>query len=321
MKAMVCSAYGPPERLELRDLPTPVPGEKEVLIRVQVTAVNDYDWAMVRGKPWLYRLLFGLTRPKNPVPGMELSGIIEALGPGASRFQVGDAVFGDISGFGFGSFAEYLCIHEDAVIAKPPEIGFVDAAALPHASLLAWQGLVELGGLREGQTVLINGAGGGVGTFGLQLAKLYGAEVTGVDTGKKLEMMKALGFDRVTDYRQEDFTRSVKRYDLILDTKTGRSPFAYARALKPGGVYVTVGGQLPRLMQLLLLAPWISRIRTRSLRLLALKPNKGLPEIIRLYQDHKLKCVVDGPYTLEEAPAALRYFGEGKHSGKVILRN
>lgn len=320
MKAIILTKYGsPPAVLQLQELPRPVPKENEVLVKVHATAVNDYDWSMVRGKPYIYRLMFGLRKPKIRIPGMELSGTVEALGSKATSFKLGDAVYGDISDYGFGSFAEYICIHEKALALKPVNMAFGEAAAIPHASMLAYQGLVEVGKIEKGQQILINGAGGGVGTFGLQLGKLYEAEVTGVDTGKKLEMMKSIGFDHIIDYKKEDFTINGKHYDLILDAKTNRPAYAYARSLKPGGKYVTVGGTPASLLQLLALKPWIAAFRKKHFYIVALKPNKGLAYINELFAEGKIKAVVDGPYPLSRAPEAVQYFGEGKHQGKVVI--
>ncbi len=319
MKAIVCTQYGPPELLELREVEKPTPKAQEVLIKIHASAVNDYDWSMVRGQPYIYRLMFGIRKPKRPIPGMELAGTVEALGPDVTAFKVGDAVYGDISAYGFGSFAEYICIHENAVKRKPATMSFEEAASIPHASLLALQGLKDIGKIREGQQILINGAGGGVGTFGLQMAKLYNAEVTGVDSGEKLEMMRSLGFDYIIDYKKEDFTKNGRQYDLILDAKTNRSPFAYARALKPIGSYVTVGGHLPRLLQALCLGPLISLFSKKNIRILGLKSNKDLEDVNELFEAQKIKCVIDGPYPLEKTPWAIQYFGEGKHQGKVVI--
>jgi NADPH:quinone reductase-like Zn-dependent oxidoreductase len=232
-------------------------------------------------------------------------------------------VYGDISEYGFGSFAEYICINEKAVVLKPERMTFEEAAAIPHAAMLAVQGLMDVGAIKQGQKILINGAGGGVGTFGLQLARLYGAEITGVDTGETLQMMKTLGFDHIIDYKKEDFpAEAVKKgqlYDLILDAKTSHSPFAYAGALKPQGKYVTVGGYLPRLLQILLLKGWISRFNQKSMHIVALKPNKDLDYINKLFEEGKIKPIIDGPYLLKELPQVLQYFGEGKHTGKVVI--
>ncbi|WPP52687.1 NAD(P)-dependent alcohol dehydrogenase [Catalinimonas niigatensis] len=326
MKAIVCTSYGPPETLQLKEVEKPMPKENEVLVKIMATAINDYDWSMVRGKPYLYRLMFGLLKPGQAIPGMELAGIVEAVGADVISFKSGDAVYGDISAYGFGSFAEYIVIHEKALVKKPESMGFEEAASIPHAALLARQGLCDIGNIRSKQKILINGAGGGVGTFGLQLAKLLECEVTGVDTGEKLEMMKALGFDQVIDYRKEDFTRRVTsaknrvQYDLILDCKTSRSPFSYLPSLKPHGMYVTVGGKPLRLLQVLVFAKLISFFTKKKLSILALQPNQGLAYINELYAQGKIKCIIDGPYALAEAPRLIQYFGEGKHQGKVVLK-
>ncbi|MCB9292109.1 MAG: NAD(P)-dependent alcohol dehydrogenase [Lewinellaceae bacterium] len=320
MKALVFKKYGAPsEVLRLEERPRPVPAAHEVLVKVHATAVNDYDWSMVRGQPYLYRLLFGLRKPSRQVPGMEVSGTVEALGKNVSALEVGDAVYGDISEYSFGTFAEYACVHEKALARKPAGMSFEEAAAIPHASLLAYQGLAGMGGIQQGQQVLINGAGGGVGAFGLQLAKLYDAEVTGVDAGEKLERMKSAGFDHVIDYKKEDFTRNGRRYDLILDAKTARPPLAYTRSLKPGGKYVTVGGTPARLLQLLAWKPWIAAFTSKSVHILALKPNQGLEHIGELFEAGRIRAVIDGPYALSQGAEALRRFGEGKHYGKVVI--
>ncbi len=319
MKALLLTKYGSPTALKVQEIAKPSPKRNEVLIKIHATAVNDYDWSMIRGKPYLYRLMFGILKPKKLIPGMELSGTIEALGPNVTSFKIGDAVYGDISEYGFGTFAEYICINEQAVILKPAEMSFEEAVSIPHAAMLAVQGLRDVGKITQGQKVLINGAGGGVGTFGLQIAKLHDAEVTGVDTGDKLKMMKDIGFDHIIDYQKEDFTKNGVHYDLILDAKTNRSPFAYARSLSPNGTYVTVGGKIGRLLQVLIWNLWISKFKHKKVRLVALKANKGLSYISDLFREGKIKCIIDGPYTLEESAKAIQYFGEGKHQGKVVI--
>ncbi|MGB5895224.1 MAG: NAD(P)-dependent alcohol dehydrogenase, partial [Ignavibacteriaceae bacterium] len=250
---------------------------------------------------------------------MELAGIIEALGKNAALFKVGDAVYGDISGYGFGSFAEYICINEKGLVLKPGKMSFEQAASIPHASMLAVQALIDIGQVQKGQKILINGAGGGFGTFGLQIAKLYSTEVTGVDTGDKLEMMKSIGFDHIIDYRKEDFTKNGQRYDLILDAKTNLSTFNYLRSLSPNGRYVTVGGATSRLLQAFFLGRLILLFNKKTIRIVALKPNKDLDYINELFEVGKIKPVIDGPYKLNEVPEAIRYFGEGKHKGKIVI--
>jgi NADPH:quinone reductase-like Zn-dependent oxidoreductase len=196
---------------------------------------------------------------------------------------------------------------------------FEQAAALPHAALLAWQGLVDVGQIKRGERVLINGAGGGVGTIGVQIARQYGCEVTGVDRDFKLGALKAIGFDHVIDYQKVDFTRHAQRYDLILDARTTRAPFRYLRALNPGGRYVTVGGDPLRLLQIFCLGSVIGKMTGKRLRIVALKPNEGLDHINRLFESHALKCVIDGPYALADVPKALARFGEAKHIGKIVI--
>jgi len=319
MKAIINLKYGPPNALQLREVEKPVPKTNELLIKIHATAINDFDWGQVRGKPLIYRLIFGLLKPKHPIPGIELSGTVEEVGKDVTTFKVGDEVYGDISALGWGSFAEYSCVHEKTMVHKSPKMTFEEAASLPHASMLALQGLIDVGKIQwatvERQKILINGAGGGVGTVGLQLAKLYDAEVTGVDTGKKLQMMQSIGFDHIIDYKKEDFTASGQQYDLILDAKTNRPPSAYAKVLAPHGRYVTVGGDLHRLVQILI----SGKFGKKNMHVVALEQNKDLAYINELYETGKIKPVIDGPYKLEEAPKVLQYFGEGRHQGKVVI--
>lgn len=320
MDAVVLSRYGSPDDLELRDVPRPEPKDDEVLVRVHASAVNDYDWTYVRGKPFIYRLLYGLRRPNVSILGAEVAGVVEAVGGDVKRFRVGDAVYGDVSEAGFGGFAEYVCVRDDALGRMPAGMTFEQAATLPHAAGLAYQGLVDVGRIKEGDRVLINGAGGGVGVIGLQIAKRYGSEVTGVDRKFKLERLKQLGFDHVIDYEQEDFTRNGERYDLILDTKTTRPPARYLRALDEGGRYVTVGGHLPRLLQAAVYGPLVARVKGRRIRLVALKPNKDLGYVNEMFETHGIECVIDGPYPLREVPRAIGRFGAAEHVGKIVIK-
>lgn len=315
MKAIVCERFGAPEQLQIRDVPVPVPKAGQVLVRVHATTVNDYDWSMVIGRPRVYRLFFGLFRPRRPIPGMELAGTVEALGPNTTKWRVGDNVYGDVSNGGLGTFAEFAAVPESELRRIPEGLSFTEAAAIPHALELAYQAVVEIGQVKPDDRVLINGAGGGVGTFALQLCKQQGCTVWGVDTGEKLKTMSAVGFDRVIDYKQQDFTTLGERFDLIVDTKTKRSASELARALSPKGRYVTVGGDPGRLIALLF-ARWLGR---RNMHILALKSNKNLDALAPLLSNRTLKPVIDGPYTLADAPRLVRYFGEGKHTGKVVM--
>lgn len=317
MKAIVFARYGSPNVLELRDVPKPVPGDGEVLVRVHATSLNDWDVGALDGKSLINRLMFGLLRPKpdRQILGSDIAGTIEAIGANVTRFKAGDEVFGDLSGR-WGGFAEYVCAPETALALKPPRMTFEQAAAIPQAAMLAVQGLRDVGRVRAGQKVLINGAGGGAGTFAIQLAKLERAEVTAVDSAEKLEVMRSLGADHVLDYRREDFTRRDERYDLILDVKTTRSIFDCARVLKPGGAYVTMGGQMHRLFQAFALRPLF---RGKAVRVVVLKLNKDLEYVKELFEADKLAPVIDGPYPLEETPAAFRRFGAGRHFGKIVI--
>ena len=260
----------------------------------------------------------GLFTPKKQILGSDIAGQIEMVGNKVTKFKPGDEVFGDLSGR-WGGFAEYVCAPENSLALKPAGMSFTDAAAIPQAGMLAVQGLIDRGKIRAGQKILINGAGGGVGTFALQIAKLYGVEITGVDNTGKLDMMRSLGFDHVIDYTKEDFTKMGKQYDLILDVKTNRNIFDYTRALSRNGVYATVGGDIGRLLQALLFGPLISMIHKKKIRIVALKPNKDLAYINGLYESGKLKPVIDGPYKLEEVADAFRRFGKGDHKGKIVI--
>lgn len=319
MKAIVYTKYGTPDVLELKEVDKPIPRDDEVLVKVHAASINDWDWGLLRGKPFVNRLINGLLEPKKKILGSDIAGCIEAVGRNVKQFQPGDEVYGDLSG-DWGGFAEYVCAREHFVALKSASMTFEEAAAIPQAGMLALQGLRDIGHIQPGQKLLINGAGGGVGTFGVQLARLYGVDdVTGVDSSGKLDMLRSLGFDQVIDYTKEDFTKNGQLYDLILDVKTNRSIFNYLRALKPNGVYVTVGGSMIRLFQALLLGPLISMIYKKKIRIVALKQNKDLAYMNELFEAGKVKPVIDGPYKLSEVPEAMRYFGEGNHKGKVII--
>jgi len=319
MKAIVYTHYGPPDVLELKEVEKPTPKDNEVLIKVHAASVNDWDWGLLGGKPFVNRLLFGLLKPKIKILGCDIAGQIETVGKNVKQLQPGDEVYGDLCQCGFGGFAEYVCAPENAFALKPAGMTFEEAAAVPQAGMLAVQGLIDKGQIQSGQKLLINGAGGGVGTFGVQIAKLYGVEVTGVDNSGKLDMMRAMGFDHVIDYTKEDFTKNGKHYDLILDNKMSRSIFDYMRALSPNGIYVTTGGSMARVFQALILGPLISVFSNKSIRIVGLKPNKDLAYMNELFEAGKITSVIDGPYKLIEVPEALRYFGEGNHKGKVVI--
>jgi NADPH:quinone reductase-like Zn-dependent oxidoreductase len=319
MKAVVMERYGTPDVLQLRDVAKPTPKADEVLVRVHAASVNDWDWGMLQGTPFMNRILNGLFTPKVRIIGGDIAGRVEAVGEDVQAFRPGDEVYGDLCMSGFGAFAEYACAPEAGLALKPPSMTFEQAAAIPQAGTLAVQGLIDVGRIRSGQGLLLNGAGGGVGTFALQMAKLYDVEVTVVDKAGKLDMLRAMGADHVIDYLKEDFTRGGKCYDLILDVKTNRSPLAYTRALNPYGTYATVGGNTLRLLQALVMGPLISRLSNKHVRIVTLKPNKDLAYMNELFEAGRLVPVIDGPYKLANVPDAFRLFGTGDYKGKIII--
>jgi NADPH:quinone reductase-like Zn-dependent oxidoreductase len=318
VKAITFERYGSADVLELRDVDKPSPKDDELLIRVHAVAINDWDWQALQGIPLANRATFGLLRPRRRILGSDVAGRVEAVGKSVSRFKPGAEVFGDLSGR-WGGFAEYVCAPETALAPKPAGMTFLEAAAIPQAGVLAVQGLIEEGRLGAAQRVLINGAGGGVGTLGVQIAKTYGAEVTGVDSASKLERMRALGFDHLVAYDREDVTKSGQRYDLILDVKTIRSPLDYLRVLAPGGAYVTMGGATGRLLQTVLMRPLVSAVAKKRVGLVIMKANKHLPYLTELFEAGKLRPVIDKVYPLAQTPEAMGYFGEAKQIGKVVI--
>jgi NADPH:quinone reductase-like Zn-dependent oxidoreductase len=320
MKAIVCTEYGPPEVLQLEEIPKPIPGDGEVLVEVHAASVTYSNLALVKGEPFVGRLTgLGLLRPKEKIPGSDIAGRIEAVGKNVKRFQPGDEVFGDLSGCGRGGYAEYVCAPENAVDLKPANSSFEEAAAVPEAALVALQALRDKGQIQPGQQVLIHGASGGIGTFAVQIAKSFGAEVTGVCSSRNVDLVRSLGADQVIDYTQQDFTISGQRYDLIVATAGYRSIFDYRRALNPKGVYVSTGGALAQTFQALLLGPIISMTGSQKLGAMLVKPNKDLGTMKELIEAGKVRPIVDRCYPLSEAAEALRYYGEGHARGKVVI--
>jgi NADPH:quinone reductase-like Zn-dependent oxidoreductase len=319
MKAIVLEKYGSPDFLKVREIEKPVPKEDEVLIKVHAAALNDWDWQIICGKPFANRFMFGLFRPKHCILGCDIAGRVEQVGQKVKIFKAGDEVYGDLCECGFGGFAEYVTAKENAVMLKPAGMTFIQAAAIPQAAMLAVQGLIDCLKIKPGQKLLINGAGGGVGTFAVQITKLFNLEVTGVDSGEKLEMMRSMGFDHVIDYKKEDFTKNKKQYDLILDNKINRSLSGYSRSLAPGGMYATTGGDTGRILQVVLFGRIVSVRTKKKFQLVILKPNKDLAYINELFETGRIKPVIDKEYPLGELASAFHYFGAGHHKGKVVV--
>jgi len=318
MKAIVYYKYGSPDVLKLEDVEMPTPTDDEILIRVHAVSVNRSDWEGLIGKP-LYARMGGLLKPREHILGSDIAGRVERVGKNNHEFKPGDEVFGEMANYG-GGFAEYVCARGRILALKPVNMTFETAAAIPQAGVIALQAIRDKAQLQPGQKVLINGAGGGAGSFALQLAKLYGAEVTGVDNTGKLDFLRSLGADHVMDYTREDFTKNGKQYDFILDLIAYRSVFAYARALKSNGTYYAVGGSVATFLQFLLFGPWIRRTSGKKVRLLAVQRNrKDLESITELCQTGKIVPVIDRQYPLSEVPEALRYLGEGRAKGKIVI--
>jgi len=323
MKAIVYTKYGPPDVLNLEAVREPTPRDDEVLIKVHAASANARDWRLLRADPFLVRLMGGgLLKPKHNTLGSDIAGRVEAVGGNVKQFQPGDEVFGDLSGGGFGGggFAEYVCASEDALALKPASLTFEEAAAAPMAAVTALQGLRDKGRIQPGQKVLINGASGGVGTLAVQIAKSFGAEVTGVCSTRKSDMVRSIGADHVIDYTQEDFTRNGQRYDLILAVNGYRPISDYKRALNAKGIYVMVGGSTAQIFQALLLGPWMSMTGSKKMGALSAKPDQeDLVFVKELVEAGKVMPVIDRRYPLSEVGEALRYLEEGHAGGKVVI--
>lgn len=320
MKAVVYEKYGPPDVLEMKEIEKPLPKEDEVLVKIHASSVNSWDWDRLTGRPYLYRLLSGIRKPKLQILGADVAGTVEAIGQKIRHFKVGDEVFGDLSEGNWGGFAEYTCAKENQLIVKPSFIGMKQAAAIPQAGTMALQALREKQNLK-GRKVLMNGGGGAVGSFAIQLAKFYGAEVTAVDTGSKFDFMKSLGADHVIDYKKENFTENGVKYDLIVDVVANQGIYDYKRALSKEGSYVLIGGKIPTALQVGLMGLMISKKQGKKIGILGIKTNQGLSDIIKLIESGNLKVVIDKSFPLKNAAEAIRYLGEGHVKGKVVITN
>lgn len=312
--------YGAPDVLEVKEVEKPSPKDNEVLVKVHAASINFGNLVLLKGEPFLARFAFGLFKPKYRIPGGDIAGRVEAVGKDVRHFRAGDEVFGDLSGSGWGGFAEYVSAPEHAFAPKPAKLSFEEAAAVPMAGVTALQSLRDKGKIRSGQKVLVNGASGGVGTFAVQIAKSYGAEVTGVCSTRNLERVRTIGADHAIDYTREDFTKMPERYDLILGANGNHPVSAYKRALNPGGIFVHVGGAGAQLAQTMLLGPWISMAGDRKIVSFLQRANQNdLFFMKELLETGKVKPVIDRQYALDEISEAFRYFAEGHAQGKVVI--
>jgi NADPH:quinone reductase-like Zn-dependent oxidoreductase len=321
MKAIAYTEYGSPDVLELIEIAKPTPKDDEVLIKVHAASVNSGDLHLLRADPFLTRLYSGLLKPKYKILGADIAGQVEEVGKNVKQFKPGDEVFGDLSACSWGGFAEYVCARENALVLKPAKISYEAAAAVPMAAVTALQGLRGKGKIQSGQKVLINGASGGVGTFAVQIAKSFGAEVTAVCSTGNMDMARSIGADHVIDYTQEDFTQNDHRYDLILAANGYHSISDYKRVLTSQGTYVMTGGSMDQLSQAMFQGPWISMTGKQKMGNLLAKPNhEDLAFIKELLEAGKVKPVIDRSYPLAEIPQALKYLEGGHAKGKVVIK-
>ncbi len=320
MKAIIVEKYGSPDSLKLRDFVKPIPNDDEVLVKIHAASVNAGDWHLLRGDPFLVRLMFGLFKPKFKILGSDIAGVVDSVGSNIKEFKPGDEVFGDLSESGFGAFAEFVSAPESALVKKPKNVSFEEAAAVPVAAITALQALRNKGKIKSGDKILINGASGGVGTYAVQIAKSFGTEVTGVCSTSKMEMVNSIGADHVIDYTKEDFTKSGLKYDIIL-AANGYYPISvYKRALNPRGIYVMTGGTMKQMFEAMIKGPCLSKKEGQQLGNLLSKPTKDdLLYLKELLEAGKIKPVIDKRYSLNEIPDAVKYVEEGHAKGKVVI--
>jgi NADPH:quinone reductase-like Zn-dependent oxidoreductase len=317
MKAIVAPRYGSPDVLQFKEIDRPICKEDEVFIKVYAASVNAYDWHCLTADYFLVRLMGGgLLKPRIPIPGADVAGRVETVGTKVKQFKPGDEVFGDIRG----AFAEYTCARENRLALKPVNLSFEEAAAVPMAALTALQGLRDRGRIQPGQKVLVNGASGGVGTFAVQIARSFGAEVTAVCSTGNVDQARSIGADHVIDYTRENFTESGRQYDLIFAANGYHPLSAYKRALAPKGNYVMAGGSKAQIYQAMVMGPWMSEAGGKKLGGVTGMPNhKDLATLKELLEAGKVVPVIDRRYPLREAADALRYLGEGHARGKVVI--
>ena len=320
MKAVIHEKYGSPDVLELKDIQKPVPDDNQVLIKVRAASLNYSNLVLLKGEPFLARFAFGLRRPKFSIAGGDIAGTVEAVGKNIKMFQPGDEVFGDLSGCGWGGFAEYVAVPEHAIALKPSNLSFEEAAAVPMAGVTSLQALRDKGKVQPGQKVLINGASGGVGTFALQIAKAFGAEVTAVVSTRKVEIAKSLGADQVIDYTKENFAEKEEQYDVIIGVNGSHPLSAYRKSLRENGTFVYVGGPPSQLYQFIIIGPLMSITGNKKMKSFLQTPNQqDLIFMKELLEAEKIKPLIDKTYHLHKITDAFNYFTEGHAQGKVVI--
>lgn len=311
--------YGSPDDLRLIEVDIPTPKKNEVLVKIHASSINSWDWELLHATPFVNRVTFGLFRPSRvKTLGIDVAGVVEQVGANVREFRVGDKIYGDLSTCSFGGFAEYVAAPENALSLIPANVSYEQAATIPQAGLLAWQGLMK-GNIHPGMKVLINGASGGSGSFAVQIAKLYGVEITGTCRTEKMDFVHSLGADHIIDYTKEDFTRSGRQYDLIIDAQAHYTIADYKRALNSGGSYIMHGGASSTIMQVMLLGPLVSILGNKKIGILLHKANEGLGELGELVSTGKVAPVIDKIFLLNEIVEAMKYYGAGHTKGKIVI--
>lgn len=319
MKAMVYYKYGSVKNFIKKELPKPIPKEGEVLIRVRATSINSWDWDLLQGKPWMIRL-GGLFKPSTNILGSDVAGVVDAIGKGVTRFKVGDKVFGELVDDNWGGFAEYTCARETTLTLMPNNLTFVEAASFPQGACMAYKAVTSGIGIQKGDKVLVNGAGGGCGSFAVQFAKLMGAEVTGVDRADKFDFMKSIGADHLIDYKTQNYANTSESYDFIIDMIMHNSLYDIEGILNPSGRFRVVGGKTGRLLQSFTRGKRLSSKTGKDLALLVAKANYKLDEIKVMIEREEIKPYVDKVFTLDQVPEAMQYIGDGNVKGKIVVQ-
>lgn len=319
MKAIVFEKYGSPDNLLLKEIDQPIVKDDEVLIRTHAASINSWDMDIVRGDQFIIRALHGLFKPKLSILGCDIAGIVESVGKNVKNYLPGDAVFGDTSASGWGGFAEYASVKETALHDKPDFLSFEEAASLPQAGVMALQSLQDHGEIKKGDKVLIIGAGGGIGTLVIQMAKNMGTVVTAIDNHTKLKKLLSLGANVVIDYQQEDFSKNGIQYDLIIDVVANRSINTYKKSLKPHGKFEMIGGKMSSILQAAFLGPLLSNFSKKRLGILVHEPNKNLLQLTEFIHQGKVRPIIDKQFPLSETADAFKYFAEGNFFGKVVI--
>ncbi len=320
MKALVIKKYGSPNNLNIEEVPKPKIRSNEVLIKIKAVSINDLDLGIIEGKSLINRLLAGLFRPRIQILGSDIGGVIEEIGENVTKFKIGDKVFGDLSDNKFGGFAEYVATSEKHLCPIPEEMPFDIAAAIPQAGQLAYQAIHDFTKITDGQKILINGAGGGVGTYAIQMLRKHKVHLTGVDTEEKREMLLKLGYDEFIDYRKTDFTEQSMEYDIVIDCKTNKSPKKYKKILKENGMYITIGGDIPKVIWIMFMSKLLEKKYGRAYKCVILHTNRNLPEINKIFEEGNITSIIDPrSFTLETGREAMEYYATGEQLGKVLL--